>query len=79
MKSVSISEFKAKCLGLVEEVNRTGEPIEVTKRGRPIAVVNPPARDVVDWKPGAFKDRIRIVGDIEVDLVELGVEVEALA
>lgn len=79
MRSESISEFKAKCLGFVEEVNRTGEPIEITKRGRPIAVVNPPARNVVDWKPGAFSEQIRIVGDIDVDLVDLGVEVEALA
>jgi len=78
MKSVPISEFKSKCLRLVEEVRRTGEPLEVTKRGTVVAVVNPPAKGVVDWTPGAFKNQTRIVGDIEVDLSDLGVEWDVL-
>ena len=30
MKEVAISEFKAKCLGMLEEVRKTGKPIRVT-------------------------------------------------
>jgi prevent-host-death family protein len=78
MRSIPISEFKAKCLRLVEEVRRTGEPIELTKRGKAVAVVNPPGKDAIDWKPGAFKDQIRILGDIECDVADLGVQWEAL-
>jgi len=78
MKSISISEFKARCLQLVEEVRRTGEPIEVTKRGKPIVVVNPTAKDSIDWRPGAFRDQTRILGDIEGDLVDLGIEWDAM-
>ena len=40
-KSLSVSEFKSKSLGLLEEVSRTGESIIVTKRGKPIAKVIP--------------------------------------
>jgi prevent-host-death family protein len=35
----SVSEFKSKALGLLENVSRTGEPIIVTKLGKPIAKV----------------------------------------
>jgi prevent-host-death family protein len=41
MKTVAISEFKARCLGLLEEVKATGEELVVTKRGAPIARVTP--------------------------------------
>ena len=78
MKTMPVSEFKAKCLRLMEEVRRTGEPIEITKRGKTIVVVSPPPSEKIDWTPGAFKDEIRIVGDIEVDLADLGVQWEAM-
>lgn len=41
MKYISAAEFKAKCLKLMDEVQATGEPITVTKRGKPVAVVQP--------------------------------------
>lgn len=41
MKSIAISDFKARCLSLLEDVARTGEPILVTKRGKPLARVTP--------------------------------------
>ncbi|SOB80116.1 prevent-host-death family protein [Sphingomonas guangdongensis] len=42
MKYISAAEFKAKCLKLMDEVQATGEPITVTKRGKPVAVLQPP-------------------------------------
>ena len=36
MTTVQASEFKAKCLALMDQVARTGEPIVVTKNGKPI-------------------------------------------
>jgi len=41
MRTVSISEFKSKCLGMVDEVARTGETLVLTKRGREVARVVP--------------------------------------
>lgn len=74
MKTVNITEFKTHCLRLVGEMERSQEPIRITKRGKPVAVLNPPPRAEVDWTPGAFKDSIKIVGDLD----DLGVEWEAM-
>lgn len=38
---INATEFKAKCLKLVDEVARTREPIIVTKHGKPVAKVVP--------------------------------------
>ena len=37
MKSIAVTAFKAHCLALLEDVARTGEPLIVTKRGKPLA------------------------------------------
>lgn len=36
---VMASEFKQRCLALLDEVERTGVPVVVTKRGRAVARV----------------------------------------
>ena len=65
MKKVAISEFKAKCLSLLEEVEKTKKPLLVTKFGKPIAEVNPPSLNQKSrsWL-GSMKDEIRFLGDI---------------
>jgi hypothetical protein len=78
MKNISISEFKAGCLGYIEHVRLTREPLEVTKRGKLVAIVNPPPLDSVDWTPGAFRDQTEILGDVEGDVEDLGIVWEAL-
>ena len=40
-RTVAVSEFKAHCLRLVDEVARQGKGIVVTKRGKPIARLVP--------------------------------------
>ncbi len=45
---IAISEFKAKCLALLEEVNETKVPLRVTRRGKAIAEVIPAAPDTED-------------------------------
>jgi prevent-host-death family protein len=40
-KMIGAAEFKAHCLRILDEVERTGEPITITKRGRPVAEVKP--------------------------------------
>jgi len=34
-------EFKAKCLAVLDEVEQTGEPVLITKRGKPVARLAP--------------------------------------
>ena len=40
-KTIAASEFKARCLELLDEVARTREPVVVTKRGKPVARLMP--------------------------------------
>lgn len=42
-ETMAISEFKATCLAVLERVRRTGASIVVTKRGEPVAEINPPS------------------------------------
>lgn len=48
MKYVGAAEFKANCLRLMAEVQAGGEPITVTKRGKPVALVSAPAEAEAD-------------------------------
>jgi len=41
MKSVSSTEAKARLNAILAEVERTGSPVTITTRGRPIAVLTP--------------------------------------
>jgi prevent-host-death family protein len=44
--TISASEFKAKCLGVLDKLAaRKLKRVVVTKRGRPVAVLTPPAAD----------------------------------
>ncbi len=65
LEEVSISEFKAKCLGLLEQVRKTRKPLRVTKFGKPIADIVPPSivQDRASWI-GSMKDSFEILGDI---------------
>ena len=42
MRTIAAGEFKAKCLGLMDEVMVSGQPIRITKRGKVIAWLTPP-------------------------------------
>jgi prevent-host-death family protein len=65
MEEVSISEFKAKCLALLEQVRKTKKPLRITRHGKPVAEVVPPSavHDRASWI-GSMKDSITIKGDI---------------
>lgn len=40
---MAISKFKATCLATLEKVRRTGRPVRVTRFGKPVADIVPPA------------------------------------
>ncbi len=63
---ISATEFKAKCLKLIDEVAQTHEPLVVTKRGKPVAKVVPiePEADQEPSYFGCMAGTIEIVGDI---------------
>jgi len=63
-KVVSATEFKAKCLALLDEVDEKGGTITVTKRGRPVAVMNRAPAKAWDDLRDSWKGRIKITGEI---------------
>jgi prevent-host-death family protein len=64
MDTIRASEFKAKCLALMDEVARTGKTIVVTKNGRPVAELRPHRGPRAKSLFGLHKGRMRIRGDI---------------
>ena len=65
MKEMAISEFKAKCLAVLEQVRATKKPIRITRFGKPVAEVVPPTavEDRTAWI-GSMKGTFEILGDI---------------
>jgi prevent-host-death family protein len=64
MKTILISEFKAKCIGLLKEVRKTGQPLTVTLRGEPLVRVEPIQTEKRRPKLGTLKGQMSIKGDI---------------
>jgi len=65
MQEVAISQFKAKCLAMLEEVFKTRKSLRITRFGKPIAEVIPPSsiQGRAAWI-GSMKDSMEIRGDI---------------
>jgi prevent-host-death family protein len=70
-ETVTISKFKATCLRLLKQVKKKGEPILVTLKGEPVAMVvpPPPAEKSGAWM-GAYRDTGKTVGDIVAPAAE---------
>ena len=46
MPTISISEFKARCLSLLEDLRNSDETLIITKHGKPLAEVRPCKNDL---------------------------------
>ena len=66
MHSIPAGEFKAKCLGVMEDVHESGQPIIVTKRGVPVVMIIPYTEAEAPTKQffGLFKGSATIQGNI---------------
>lgn len=62
---MAASEFKARCLAILDEVARTGERIVILKRGKPMAQIGPTTQGT---EAGFPQDRLRSLGGV----VEVG-------
>ena len=41
MKKIAATAFKAECLRVIRKVGRDREPVTITRRGHPVAVLSP--------------------------------------
>jgi len=78
MEEISISEFKAKCLAILERVRKTRKPVRITRFGKPVAeVVAPsPVKDRAEWI-GSMTEEMEILGDIVSPVIDEN-DIEAL-
>ena len=65
MRDVSISEFRAKCCAIIETVRNTGQSIQITRFGEPLAVIVPLSikKHPANWL-GRMAGTAEITGDI---------------
>ncbi|HME12637.1 MAG TPA: type II toxin-antitoxin system Phd/YefM family antitoxin [Candidatus Acidoferrum sp.] len=65
MEEIAISEFKAKCLAILEQVRLTKTPVRVTRFGKPVAEIVPPTA-VIDRANliDSMKGKMKFLGDI---------------
>ena len=65
METIAVSKFKATCLAVLQRVRRTGRPVRVTRFGKAVADVVPPAAAEREggWL-GCMAGRAEITGDI---------------
>ena len=63
MRQIPAGKFKAQCLAVMDEVHATGEPVIVTKHGKPVIKLIP-ARAKDDSIFGFMAGKAKILGDI---------------
>jgi prevent-host-death family protein len=64
VKSIAVTQFKARCLSLLDEVARSGQPLEVTKHGKPLARIVPTAAANAIYPQDTLAGTVRILGDV---------------
>ena len=61
---VSATEFKAKCLAILDEIEERGVPVTITRRGKPVAVLGPAKKKAWKSPANSWAGKAEIVGDI---------------
>ena len=70
MKQIPAGQFKAQCLAIMDRVLQSGEPVVITKHGKPVVKLIPAentADDIFDYMAG----KVKIVGDIVGPVIPL--------
>jgi prevent-host-death family protein len=67
MKQIAAGEFKAQCLAIMDQVLQSGEPVLITKHGKPVVKLVPAenqADEIFDYMAGKAKAVGDIVGPV---------------
>ena len=63
-KTIPASAFQAKCLRIINKMGQDGEPVTITNRGRPVAVLSPVRPDQAERSIiGAMKGSVLAYDD----------------
>ena len=69
MHTIKASEFKAKCLHLMDEVNQTGQEIVITKNGVPVSILKPyrkPPATIFGLHKGKVQSKDDLIAPLDI-------------
>jgi len=64
MRTMTATEFKARCLALLDEVAATGEVITVLKHGKPVAQLVPAVPRTGGYAQDGLAGSVEFLGDV---------------
>ena len=64
METINASDFKARCLAILDRVAATGERVVILKRGRPVAELGPANRARAGYPQMELQGTVTVIGDI---------------
>lgn len=64
METINATDFKARCLAILDRVRETGERVVILKRGRPVAELGPPSHMDSEYPQFELRGTVTVVGDI---------------
>lgn len=70
MRTMSATEFKAKCLAVLDQVAASGEVVTILKHGKPVAQLVPPAPRHEGHPQDELAGTADFLGDIEGPVLE---------
>jgi antitoxin (DNA-binding transcriptional repressor) of toxin-antitoxin stability system len=70
MRQIGASDFKARCLAILDEVAETGESVQVLKRGKVVARLIPAFDDHVEHAQDTLTGTVTTLGDVLAPTVQ---------
>ncbi len=64
MNTINASDFKARCLAILDRVHETGERLVILKRGQPVAELSPVTGEGSLYPQAELAGTVTIVGDV---------------
>jgi len=64
MQAINISEFKTRCLAILDSISRTGERVTILKRGKPVAQVVPYTGSSDQHPQETLIGTVEVLGDL---------------
>ena len=64
MTTINASDFKARCLAILDRVHETGERVVILKRGRPVAALSRATDEGEGYPQAELEGTVVVVGDV---------------
>ena len=64
MERINASDFKARCLAILDRVCATGERVVILKRGKPVAELGPATEALARYPQLELEGTVTVMGDI---------------